>query len=199
MPRYNFKEIEAKWQSTWAAQNIFATPAPGDGKKCYVLEMFPYPSGHIHVGHVRVYTLGDVIARFKRAQGYAVLHPMGWDAFGLPAENAAIENNVHPAKWTHENIAHMRSQLQSMGLSIDWSREIATCDPDYYRHEQKMFLDFLDAGYYMARRGFIALSLVVDDACLNAFTDTYADLLDARGALIAGVHQAANGRTTGPG
>ncbi len=155
MPRYNFKEIESKWQSAWAEQNVFATPAPGDGKKSYVLEMFPYPSGRIHVGHVRVYTLGDVIARFKRAQGHAVLHPMGWDAFGLPAENAAIENKVHPAIWTYENIDHMRSQLQSMGLSIDWSREIATCDPDYYRHEQKMFLDFIDAGLAYRRESWV--------------------------------------------
>ncbi|MDH3242455.1 MAG: leucine--tRNA ligase, partial [Alphaproteobacteria bacterium] len=155
MPRYNAKEIEAKWQSAWAGADVFATPAPGTGRKCYVLEMFPYPSGHIHVGHVRVYTLGDVIARFKRAQGYAVLHPMGWDAFGLPAENAAIENKVHPAKWTYENIDHMRGQLKSMGLSIDWSREVTTCDPDYYRHEQKMFLDFLAAGLAYRRESWV--------------------------------------------
>ncbi|MCZ6496946.1 MAG: leucine--tRNA ligase [Alphaproteobacteria bacterium] len=155
MPRYNFKQIELKWQSAWAAQDTFATPAPGGGKKCYVLEMFPYPSGRIHVGHVRVYTLGDVVARFKRAQGYAVLHPMGWDAFGLPAENAAMENKVHPAIWTHQNIDHMRSQLQRMGLSIDWSREITTCDPDYYRHEQKMFLDFFEAGLAYRRESWV--------------------------------------------
>jgi len=155
MPRYNAKELEAKWQSAWTDADAFATPAPGGGKKCYVLEMFPYPSGHIHVGHVRVYTLGDVIARFKRAQGYAVLHPMGWDAFGLPAENAAIENKVHPAKWTYANIDHMRGQLKSMGLSIDWSREVTTCDPDYYRHEQKMFLDFLSVGLAYRRESWV--------------------------------------------
>ena len=155
MPRYNAKELEAKWQSAWTDADAFATPRPGGGKKCYVLEMFPYPSGHIHVGHVRVYTLGDVIARFKRAQGYAVLHPMGWDAFGLPAENAAIENKVHPAQWTYENIDHMRGQLKSMGLSIDWTREVTTCDPDYYRHEQKMFLDFLSAGLAYRRESWV--------------------------------------------
>ncbi len=155
MPRYNVKEIEAKWQSAWAEGDVFATPEPGSGKKCYVLEMFPYPSGRIHVGHVRVYTLGDVIARYKRAQGYAVLHPMGWDAFGLPAENAAIENKVHPAEWTYQNIDHMRRQLMSMGLSIDWSREVTTCDPEYYRHEQKMFLDFLEAGLAYRRESWV--------------------------------------------
>ncbi|MDX1485955.1 MAG: leucine--tRNA ligase [Alphaproteobacteria bacterium] len=155
MSRYNVKDIEAKWQSAWAEEATFATPDPGDEKKCYVLEMFPYPSGRIHVGHVRVYTLGDVIARYRRAQGYAVLHPMGWDAFGLPAENAAIENRVHPATWTYENIDNMRRQLQSMGLSIDWSREVTTCDPEYYRHEQKMFLDFLKAGLAYRRESWV--------------------------------------------
>ncbi|MBT5075658.1 MAG: leucine--tRNA ligase [Rhodospirillales bacterium] len=159
MPRYNAKIIEAKWQAAWNTSGVFSTPdvssRPQAGNKCYVLEMFPYPSGRIHVGHVRVYTLGDVIARFKKAQGHAILHPMGWDAFGLPAENAAIENNVHPAKWTHENIATMRDQLKSMGLSIDWDREIATCDPDYYVHEQKMFLAFMEAGLAYRRESWV--------------------------------------------
>ena len=146
--RYNIKATESKWQKRWTDAKSFETPrAPVEGKKkYYVLEMFPYPSGKIHMGHVRNYTLGDVIARWRRAQGYNVLHPMGWDAFGLPAENAAIENKMHPAKWTHENIANMRTQLQSMGLALDWAREIATCEPNYYRHEQKMFLDFAKQG-----------------------------------------------------
>lgn len=143
MSRYNFKETEQKWQSQWAEQKCFEVEPDTNKEKYYVLEMFPYPSGRIHMGHVRNYALGDLVARYKKAQGYNVLHPMGWDAFGLPAENAAIENNVHPAKWTRENIATMREQLKSMGLSYDWSREIATCDPEYYAHEQKMFLEFL--------------------------------------------------------
>lgn len=144
MSRYNPKETEAKWRKVWEDQAVFEVTEKPDVKKYYVLEMFPYPSGRIHMGHVRNYTMGDVVARFKRAQGYNVLHPMGWDSFGLPAENAAFENKVHPAKWTRENIAIMRDQLKSMGLSIDWSREISTCEPEYYRHEQKMFLDLLE-------------------------------------------------------
>ncbi len=144
MSRYNFREIEPKWQADWAARDAFRARESADSPKCYVLEMFPYPSGRIHIGHVRNYTMGDVVARYKKAAGFNVLHPMGWDAFGLPAENAAIENRVHPAKWTRENIAAMREQLSSLGLSLDWSREISTCDPDYYKHEQAMFLDFLE-------------------------------------------------------
>ena len=146
MERYDFKATEAKWQSIWEDRACFAADVDPDRPKYYVLEMFPYPSGRIHMGHVRNYTLGDLVARYKRARGFNVLHPMGWDAFGLPAENAAIENKVHPARWTESNIQTMRTQLKSMGLSYDWSREIATCDPDYYRHEQKIFLDFLEAG-----------------------------------------------------
>ncbi|MFZ0694414.1 MAG: leucine--tRNA ligase, partial [Alphaproteobacteria bacterium] len=146
MSRYNFRETEARWQTVWEERRVFAAADEGPKPKYYVLEMFPYPSGRIHMGHVRNYTLGDVVARYMRARGFDVLHPMGWDAFGMPAENAAIENKVHPAKWTYANIAHMRGQLKAMGLSYDWSREIATCDPSYYRHEQKMFLDMLAAG-----------------------------------------------------
>ncbi len=146
MARYNFREAEAKWQAIWQERGCFVAVESPNRPKYYVLEMFPYPSGRLHIGHVRNYTLGDVVARFKRAQGFNVLHPMGWDAFGLPAENAAMANKVHPATWTFENIRVMREQLQVMGLAYDWSREVATCTPDYYRHEQKMFLDFLKAG-----------------------------------------------------
>src|SRR3954470_22812136 len=145
MSRYNFRENEVKWQQTWRERRSFEAREDPSRPKYYVLEMFPYPSGKLHVGHVRNYTMGDLVARYRRAQGYSVLHPMGWDAFGLPAENAAIAGNEHPAAWTSENIATMRAQLQRMGFSYDWSREIATCHPEYYRHEQKMFLDFLAA------------------------------------------------------
>jgi leucyl-tRNA synthetase len=144
--RYNAREAEQRWQKIWDDQDIFATRNDDPRQKYYVLEMFPYPSGRIHMGHVRNYTMGDVVARYKRAMGLSVLHPMGWDAFGMPAENAAMANKVHPKSWTYENIATMKAQLKSMGLSLDWKREIATCDPDYYKHQQKMFLDFLRAG-----------------------------------------------------
>ena len=146
MARYNFKETEARWQSIWGERGSFQVVTDPSRPKYYVLEMFPYPSGKLHVGHVRNYTMGDMVARYRRAQGYNVMHPMGWDAFGLPAENAAIASKVHPADWTYQNIATMRGQLKQMGLAYDWNREVATCHPGYYKHEQKMFLDFLKAG-----------------------------------------------------
>ena len=144
--RYNAREAEPRWQRQWDEKAIFATKNDDPRPKYYVLEMFPYPSGRIHIGHVRNYTLGDVLARFMRAKGFNVLHPMGWDAFGLPAENAAIERKVAPKAWTYDNIAAMKKQLRSIGLSLDWAREFATCDPSYYKHQQKMFLDFMQAG-----------------------------------------------------
>src|SRR5438046_1491836 len=144
--RYNAREAEARWQKVWDERGIFATRNDDPRQKYYVLEMFPYPSGRIHMGHVRNYTMGDVVARFRRAMGFDVLHPRGWDAFGMPAENAAMERKVHPRAWTYQNIAAMKGQLRSMGLSLDWARELATCDPGYYKHQQKMFLDFLRAG-----------------------------------------------------
>jgi leucyl-tRNA synthetase len=155
--RYDFATAEPRWQQEWAARGCFrVADAPAGGQpKYYVLEMFPYPSGRIHMGHVRNYTLGDVVARYKRARGFAVLHPMGWDAFGLPAENAARERGIHPARWTWDNIATMRGELQRMGLSIEWEREFATCDPAYYGHQQKLFLDFLRAGLVERREAWV--------------------------------------------
>ena len=144
--RYNPRATEPKWQKAWDAAKLFETKNDDPREKYYVLEMFPYPSGRIHMGHVRNYTMGDVVARHRRALGYNVLHPMGWDAFGLPAENAARDNKVNPREWTYANIASMKGQLKTMGLSLDWAREFATCDPTYYRHQQKMFLDFWKAG-----------------------------------------------------
>jgi leucyl-tRNA synthetase len=144
--RYNSRAIETKWQKSWNNAKLFETLNDDPRDKYYVLEMFPYPSGRIHMGHVRNYTMGDVVARYKRALGFNVLHPMGWDAFGMPAENAAMQNKVHPKDWTYSNIATMRDQLKSMGLSLDWSREFATCDVDYYHKQQMLFVDFLEKG-----------------------------------------------------
>ena len=150
--RYNAREAEPKWQKIWDEAGVFRTDNDDPRPKYYVLEMFPYPSGRIHMGHVRNYTMGDVVARYKRAKGFNVLHPMGWDAFGMPAENAAMQNKVHPKEWTYANIAAMRAQLKSMGLSLDWAREFATCDVDYYHRQQKLFLDFLQAGLAYRRK-----------------------------------------------
>ncbi len=155
MARYNPKEIEPKWRQRWENQNAFATSADRSRPKYYVLEMFPYPSGRIHLGHVRNYAMGDVIARFKRARGFNVLHPMGWDAFGLPAENAAMQTGAHPRDWTYANIAAMRRELKQIGLAIDWSKEFATCDVGYYRWQQKLFLDFWKNGLVERRESYV--------------------------------------------
>ena len=141
MTEYNPKKIEKKWQQKWEKNKSFESKSDKEKKKFYVLEMFPYPSGNIHMGHLRNYTIGDVIARFYKTNKYNVLHPMGWDSFGMPAENAAIENKTNPKLWTEENIKNMRAQLQSIGLSIDWDREISTCSKEYYKHQQKIFID----------------------------------------------------------
>jgi leucyl-tRNA synthetase len=144
--RYNPRAVEPKWRKAWDEAKLFEARNDDPRPKYYVLEMFPYPSGRIHIGHTRNYTMGDVVARYKRAKGYNVLHPMGWDAFGMPAENAAMQNKVHPKDWTYQNIAAMREQLKVMGLSLDWSREFATCDVDYYHQQQSLFVDFLEQG-----------------------------------------------------
>jgi len=151
MARYNPKDVEPKWRDAWARADVFRVGNDDPRPKYYVLEMFPYPSGRIHMGHVRNYAMGDVVARYRRAQGHAVLHPMGWDAFGMPAENAAMERGVHPKGWTYDNIAAMREQLKLLGLSIDWSREFATCDPEYYGQQQAWFLKLLDRGLVYRR------------------------------------------------
>ena len=150
--RYNAREAEPHWQAVWAERETFRASNDDPRPKYYVLEMFPYPSGRIHMGHVRNYAMGDVVARFRRAKGFNVIHPMGWDAFGMPAENAAMQNNSHPAAWTYANIAAMRGQLKSIGLSLDWSRELATCDPSYYKHQQRIFIEFLRAGLVDRRK-----------------------------------------------
>ena len=155
MNRYNFKIIEEKWQKLWEEEKIFSTKVDKNKKKFYCLEMFPYPSGKIHMGHVRNYTIGDVLARFKALQGYNVLHPMGWDSFGMPAENAARQNNLDPKTWTESNIKIMRSQLKKLGLSIDWDKEISTCSVDYYKHQQEFFLDLYDKGLVYRKENYV--------------------------------------------
>ena len=155
MDRYNFKIIEEKWQSYWEKHKVFKTKTDKSKKKFYCLEMFPYPSGKIHMGHVRNYTIGDVLARFKKLQGYNVLHPMGWDSFGMPAENAARQNNLNPKIWTESNISTMRSQLKKLGLSIDWDREISTCSPEYYKHQQEFFLELYDKGLVYRKEQYV--------------------------------------------
>ena len=153
--KYRPQELEKKWQEFWEREGLFEVKEDPAREKYYLLEMFPYPSGKIHMGHVRNYTIGDVIARYKRMQGKNVLHPMGWDAFGLPAENAAIENRTHPHKWTFENIANMKSQLKRMGFSYDWKRELATCDPSYYRWEQLIFIKMYEEGLAYKKRTYV--------------------------------------------
>lgn len=165
--RYNIKETEKKWRDIWAERKSFEVTEDTSKPKSYVLAMLPYPSGRIHVGHVRNYTLSDVVARYKKAKGFNVLNPMGWDALGLPAENAAMERGTHPKDWTYENIAQMKAQLLSMGLAIDWSREVATCDPDYYKHEQKMFIDFYKQGLAYQKESVVNWDPVEDTVLAN--------------------------------
>ena len=155
MERYNFKIVESKWQKFWIDNNSFKSIRNKNNKKFYCLEMFPYPSGKIHMGHVRNYTIGDVLARYKILQGYNVLHPMGWDSFGMPAENAARQNNLSPKKWTEENIETMKNQLKKLGLSIDWDREISTCSPEYYKHQQKLFLNLYEKGLVYRKESYV--------------------------------------------
>ncbi|MEL6220222.1 MAG: class I tRNA ligase family protein, partial [Pseudomonadota bacterium] len=165
MSRYNARTVEPKWQARWSEARAFEVAPDPERPKYYVLEMFPYPSGRIHVGHTRNYVMGDLVARFKRARGFNVLHPMGFDAFGLPAENAAIERGLHPDDWTRENMRVMREQMEPLGLSIDWSRELSTCDPEYYGQQQALFLDMLEAGF-VARRAAVVNWDPVDQTVL---------------------------------
>ena len=155
LDRYDPHAIERAWQTRWESENLFRVREQTGRPKYYLLEMFPYPSGNIHMGHVRNYTIGDVVARYKRMRGFNVLHPMGWDAFGMPAENAAIANRTHPARWTYANIDTMRAQLKRMGFSYDWAREVATCRPEYYRWEQWLFLRMYEKGLAYRRESYV--------------------------------------------
>ena len=154
MNKLNVKEIDEKWQNFWLKEKIIFKNTKKN-KKFYCLEMFPYPSGKIHMGHVRNYTIGDVLARYKSMNGFNVLHPMGWDSFGMPAENAARENNLDPKDWTKKNITTMKKQLQALGLSIDWNLEISTCDEEYYKHQQELFIDFYEKGLILKKETYV--------------------------------------------
>ena len=155
LSRYNFKLVEKNWQDYWKKNKSFQAKVDPHKKKFYCLEMFPYPSGKIHMGHVRNYTIGDVLARYKSLLGFNVLHPMGWDSFGMPAENAAKQNNLNPKQWTEENIQTMKNQLKKLGLSIDWDREISTCSPEYYKHQQRLFLELYDKGLVYRKESYV--------------------------------------------
>ncbi|MFO7569542.1 MAG: leucine--tRNA ligase, partial [Smithellaceae bacterium] len=165
--KYDPITIEEKWQKKWEEEKTFSVSEDPNKPKYYLLEMFPYPSGKIHIGHVRNYTIGDVVARYKRMKGFNVLHPIGWDAFGMPAENAAIEHKIHPATWTHENINHMRKQLKRMGFSYDWQREVATCEPKYYRWEQLFFLWMVEKGLAYKKRSTVNFCVKCDTVLAN--------------------------------
>jgi len=167
MNRYNFKDIEQKWQKVWEKNKTFKAQVDKSKKKFYCLEMFPYPSGKIHMGHVRNYTIGDVLARFKKMQGFNVLHPMGWDSFGMPAENAARLNNLDPKDWTEKNISVMRKQLKQLGLSIDWDKELSTCSPDYYKHQQTLFLELYDKGLIYRKENYVNWDPVEETVLAN--------------------------------